>query len=106
MDDYTGRREANMETVAQAVARALTVSHDPIDHSSGYDPEWLSKTVSERIQIMRDRLDNGFEAISGNPLPNKEIKDANSRKRMQKAGMRRDRKRKAAKNRKEAKADR
>ena len=105
MEDY-GRMEANVETVAQAVAHALVVSHNPIDHSSRFDQDWLSKPVSERIQIMRDRLDNGFEAISGSPLPDKEIKDANSRKRMQKAGMRGNRRRKAAKNRKEAEADR
>jgi len=106
MEDYPGRREANVETVSQAVARALTVSHNPIDHSSGYDSEWLSKPVSERIRIMRDRIDNGYEAISGEALPDKEIIDAKSRKKMQRAGMRRDRKRKAAKDRKEAKADR
>lgn len=103
MEDYPGRREANVETVSQAVARALTVSHDPIDHSHRYDQDWLSKPVSERIRIMRERLDNGCEAISGNPLPDKEIKDANSRKRMQQAGMRN---RKTAKNRKKAKASR
>ena len=106
MDDYPGRMEANVETVSQAVARAFTASHNPIDHSSGYDSEWLSKPVSERIRIMRDRIDNGYEAISGEALPDKEIIDAKSRKKMQRAGMRRDRNRKAEQDRKEAKADR
>ena len=110
MDDYPGRMEAtSVETVSEAVAKALLQSHDPIDHSYGYDPDWLSKPVSERIQIMRDRVDNGYEAISGNAMPEKEIRDANSRKRMQQAGMRslKKRTRRSAKeNRKKAKADR
>ena len=95
-----------METVSEAVAKAMLRSHDPIDHSAGYDSDWLSKPVSERIQIMRDRIDNGYEAISGKPLPDKEIRDAKSRKKMQRAGMRRNRTGKTAKNRKKDKANR
>jgi hypothetical protein len=107
MDDYTGRREANMETVSEAVARALVHAHNPIDDSSKYDPEWLSRPVSERIQIMRDRLDNGCEALSGEPLPDTEIKNAGSRKKMQRAGRdAMDRRRKARKARDQARADR
>ena len=107
MDDYTGRREANMETVSEAVARALVHSHNPIDDSRKYDPGWLAKPVSERIQIMRDRLDNGCEALSGEPLPDTEIKNAGSRKKMQRAGLKAmDRRRKNSKARKKSKADR
>ena len=103
MDDYSYRREARVETVAEAVARVQIKSHDPIDHSYRFDQEWLQLPVDERIEIMKTRLENGCEAISGEPLPLSEIKDANSRKRMQQAGMRN---RKTAKNRKKAKASR
>ena len=109
MEDYPGRMEANVETVAEAVAKALVHSHNPLDDSYRCDPEWLAKPVSERIRIMRDRVDNGYEALSGEPLPDTEIRDAKSRKRMQRAGMRslKKRARRSAKGiRKKAKADR
>ena len=107
MEDYPGRREANGETVAESVARALVQSHNPIDDSRKYNPEWLAIPVSERIQIMRDRVDNGLEALSGEPLPDTEIKNASSRKKMQRAGLKAmGRRRKNRKARKKSKADR
>ena len=109
MEDYPGRMEANVETVAEAVAKALVHSHNPLDDSYRCDPEWLAKPVSERIRIMRDRVDYGYEALSGEPLPDTEIRDAKSRKRMPRAGMRslKKRARRSAKGiRKKAKADR
>ena len=107
MEDYPGRMEANVETVAESVARALVHSHNPLDESQRCDAEWLAKPVSERIRIMRDRVDNGYEALSGEPLPDMEIRDAKSRKRMQRAGLKAvERRRKARQARKKSKADR
>ena len=107
MEDYPGRMEANVETVSEAVARALVQSHNPLDDSHRYDPEWLAKPVSERIRIMRDRVDNGYEALSGEPLPDTEIRDAKSRKRMQRAGLKAvARRREARKARKKSKGNR
>lgn len=106
MDDYSYRREARVETVAEAVARVQIKSHDPIDHSYRFDQEWLQLPVDERIEIMKTRLENGCEAISGEPLPLSEIKDANSRKRMQAAANRGIRKRASRSNRRKNKASR
>lgn len=88
-----------MDTVAEAVAYALRQSHDPIDHSSRFDQEWLKLSTSERVQIMRDRIDNGLEALSGEPLPDTEIRDAKKRKRYTAITKSRVRKRATGKNR-------
>lgn len=77
-----------VETISEAVAKVLVSAHNPIDYAVRWDEEWLSKPPHERVEIMRNRVDSGMEAISGEPLDKGEIEHANSRKRMQKSSLR------------------